>query len=186
MPGFPPPANQWLAQKLSGLSTDVAALKAQGTEYIVDNEGVCQAIIGHLVAEPNGTSTGLSGWGVAVKTAAGTWEAMPTVGAWTALTLGAKIEAGTTIGQTPRVRAEQGDTSARLRGSLVVQSGQELKGGETLATLPVGFRPPATIVLPQQGTAGFPLVASTGEIEMTGNVPSKGTVFLDGLTFNLT
>jgi hypothetical protein len=66
MPGYAPPVDQWLAQKLGQLSGDVAALKTQSTEYIVDAEGVCRAIIGHLVAEPDGTSTGLEGWGVAV------------------------------------------------------------------------------------------------------------------------
>jgi hypothetical protein len=78
MPGFAPPAELWVAGKLSQLSTDVAALKAQGTEYIVDNEKVCRAIIGHLVAEPDGTATGLSGWGIAVYTGS-EWVKLPGV-----------------------------------------------------------------------------------------------------------
>jgi hypothetical protein len=72
MPGFAEPSGQWLGQQLGQLKGDVQALKAQGTEYIVDSEGVCRAILGHLVAGPKGEATGLEGWGVAALVA-GVW-----------------------------------------------------------------------------------------------------------------
>jgi hypothetical protein len=78
MPDYNQPADQWLGGQLARVKGTAAALSAQSTEYIVDSGGVCRAIVGHLIAEPNGTATGLEGWGVAVKFADGEWVKLPT------------------------------------------------------------------------------------------------------------
>lgn len=58
--------DRWLAQQLAQLKTDVAALKAQQTQYVVDTSGNCQAIVGHLQFDHQGNSTGLGNvWGLA-------------------------------------------------------------------------------------------------------------------------
>lgn len=65
MPGINPPSQHWLAQQLASLKREVAALKAQRTQYIVDASGNAQAIVGNVAADATGAPTGLSGWGVA-------------------------------------------------------------------------------------------------------------------------
>ena len=65
MPQTPPRNDQWLANQIAQLRADVAALKAQRTQYICTPAGVCVAIIGNLAADQNGVSTGLTGWGIA-------------------------------------------------------------------------------------------------------------------------
>jgi hypothetical protein len=65
MPNYPQPTAQWLAQQLSGLKVDVAALKATKTQYVVDPSGVCQAIVGDITHDHEGNATGLTGWGIA-------------------------------------------------------------------------------------------------------------------------
>jgi hypothetical protein len=115
-----------------------------------------------------------------------------TVGVWKALELGAKVEEAKVGLQTARVRAELGLNTARLRGGLVIKAGQELKEGETLFTLPVGFRPPASVYL--MGAVEHGAVRSirqmavlpTGEVSLSGAVEENGIVCLDSVTFNLT
>jgi hypothetical protein len=108
--------------------------------------------------------------------------------AWEGLTLGTKVEAGTL--QTPGVRAEDGKTMARLRGSPKVKAAEEVKAGETIATIPAGFRPPSTVHLatmnPQTGVAGELIIASTGVITAAGGYVAANEILLDGLSFNLT
>jgi hypothetical protein len=65
MPSYPQPGDQWLVQQINQLKRDVAALKAQTTQYVTDSSGSAQAIIGQLAQDQAGTSTGLSGVGIA-------------------------------------------------------------------------------------------------------------------------
>lgn len=106
-------------------------------------------------------------------------------GVWTALTLGPKIEANATY-QTPRCRTEQG--VVRLRGALNEKAGEELKGGETLATLPEGFRPPGKVLmgLVTKAAGVVTLQIETNGVMFTSGLPLAATVLLDGITFNLT
>lgn len=65
MPARIPNSDSWLAGQVAQLKRDVAALKAQQTQYVVDSSGTTQAIIGNLAYNPSGNATGLSGFGVA-------------------------------------------------------------------------------------------------------------------------
>lgn len=66
MPATNPNNDAWLAQQLAAMKRDITALKAQRTQYVVDPSNVCQAIIGHLQFDHQGTSTGLGNvWGIA-------------------------------------------------------------------------------------------------------------------------
>lgn len=65
MPPVIPNQDGWLAAQIAQLKRDVAALKAQQTQYVVDAAGVTRAIIGNLATDPSGNSTGLSGFGIA-------------------------------------------------------------------------------------------------------------------------
>jgi hypothetical protein len=105
--------------------------------------------------------------------------------AWTALSLGAKIEAGSPAGS---VRTEQGATSSRLEGLLKVKAGQKLEPGETLATIPLGFRPIAEVFLTPviTTTTGYLKVTTAGVISVSVALAETTFVALDGLTFNLT
>ncbi len=109
-------------------------------------------------------------------------------GAWTELTLSAKLEAFAGF-QTVRCRLENGETVVRLRGVAKVKAGEEIKKTETIATLPVGFRPPAEVDV----TGNISAVLSVFNITTAGVISSvltdakAGTgVIFDGLTFNLT
>jgi hypothetical protein len=65
MPPITPNNGAYLANLLAQLKQAQAALQAQRTQYVVDENGVCQAIIGNLSHDQAGTATGLSGFGVA-------------------------------------------------------------------------------------------------------------------------
>lgn len=65
MPNYPEPSNQWLLQRIAKLAEDAQALKAQSTQYVIDNKEVCQAIIGNVTHDQHGNPTGLTGWGIA-------------------------------------------------------------------------------------------------------------------------
>lgn len=109
-------------------------------------------------------------------------------GAWTALTLGPKIEASGSA-QSIRVRLEQGASSVRMRGTPVVKIGETLTAGETLATLPLGFRPPGLITVPMTTSSAVTTsltIATTGVVALANNLAATRAVFFDGLTFNLT
>ena len=73
MPNTHPPDALWFANQLAAIKRDIAQLKTQTTQYVVDPSGVCQAIIGNLSHDHEGNSTGLGNvWGLAsFKT--GTW-----------------------------------------------------------------------------------------------------------------
>jgi hypothetical protein len=76
MPKYPlPPGESRVVGELAAINRDIAALKKQTTQYVVNPEGVCTAIIGNLATEPSGASTGLEGWGIALL-AAGHWRAV--------------------------------------------------------------------------------------------------------------
>lgn len=77
MPPTQPNNSLWLANQLADLKQQVAALKAQQTQFIVDASGTAQAIIGNLAADPLGNSTGLSGFGVATWNGSA-WVKVPT------------------------------------------------------------------------------------------------------------
>lgn len=66
MPQYPQPSQHWFLGQLAGIKRDIAALKKQRTQYVVDSEGVCRVIIGNLASDPEGKATGLSGFGIAV------------------------------------------------------------------------------------------------------------------------
>lgn len=66
-----PPGQSRALGELAAINRDIAALKKQTTQYVVNPEGVCTAIIGNLAADLSGNSTGLEGWGVAVFAANG-------------------------------------------------------------------------------------------------------------------
>jgi hypothetical protein len=76
MPAYPPPPTNWFAQQLAGLRREISALRATRTQYIVDENNVCQAIIGNIRHDHLGNSTGLttgSPWGIA-SYSTGTWR----------------------------------------------------------------------------------------------------------------
>jgi hypothetical protein len=60
------------------------------------------------------------------------------VGAWTALTLSGKVQQVSGY-EAAAVRTEDGGATARLRGVLEITS--EVKAGETVFTIPSGYRP---------------------------------------------
>jgi hypothetical protein len=103
-------------------------------------------------------------------------------GPWTAVTLGAKLEANASF-QTIRARTESGGASVRLRGVPTVKSTEELKTGETLLTLPVGFRPPGTVFT--AATSPAIEISAAGIITANAAVLEHVGVVLDGVTFNL-
>jgi hypothetical protein len=108
-------------------------------------------------------------------------------GSWEALVRGAKIEANATY-QTPGSRKELGAASVRLRGVLAVKAGQKLEAGETLATLAVGQRPPATegFTVFASGAAQALTITAAGVMTLSANVEAAQNVFLGGISFNLT
>lgn len=110
-----------------------------------------------------------------------------TPGPWTALVLTAKIEEGAGF-QTVRVRTEGGGTTARLRGLPKVKAGQEVKAAEVFATVPVGFRPPATVVLTGASGGAFNIfqINAAGQIIPEKTIAAGNGIVFDGLTYNLT
>ena len=70
MPAFNAPGDDYLMDRLGQNFGDVAALKKQSTEYVVNPERLCVAIIGNMENYPTAAggsaSTGLTGWGIAV------------------------------------------------------------------------------------------------------------------------
>jgi hypothetical protein len=109
-------------------------------------------------------------------------------GPWTAVVLGPKIEARPGI-QAPEVRTELHAASARVRGGFQAKAAENLAIGETLFTLPVGFRPPALIEITQTSTAGVVLIvkiAATGVVTLSKELKAGEAVLFDGETFNLT
>ena len=64
---------RWLTLEIERLRNDIAGLKKPGTQYVVDPNGVCQAIWGWLEFDHNGNATGLGNvWGIA-SFATGAW-----------------------------------------------------------------------------------------------------------------
>jgi hypothetical protein len=139
----------WLAQ----LRALAAANAATSTQYVVEHpprtkkeaeeeipeseRGVCTAIIGNLAAEPDGTSTGLSGWGIAVL-ANGVWVSLGEGSPYVALEgVNAALEPDATY-DTPGVTM---DSAVRLQGAWAVRAGKSLPTGSTLATVPPAYRP---------------------------------------------
>lgn len=76
MPPFNAPVADWLPKRLGLALSDVATLKKQGTEYIVNAALECVAIIGNMEHAPIAggltEATGLVGWGIAVRVGS-TW-----------------------------------------------------------------------------------------------------------------
>lgn len=86
MPAFNQPADAWFPNRLGRAMSDVDTLKRQGTEYIVNENRECVAIVGNLENAPTydpstnetGTeATGLTGWGIAALTPSG-WKSLAT------------------------------------------------------------------------------------------------------------
>jgi hypothetical protein len=74
MPDFNKPAGAWLGNRQARGLNDVESLKKQGTEYIVNAQQECVAILGNIEHYPlppgpgvqPEAKTGLTGWGIAV------------------------------------------------------------------------------------------------------------------------
>ena len=122
------------------------------------------------------------------------------VGAWHALAYSEKVEDYKVSAeyQTGQYRTENAGATLRLKGLLAIVAGKTLALGETIFTLPEGFRPLKktpllvfaettvdTIALVVINTAG---VASISAFIAVGAPPMKAgeVLTLDGLTFNLT
>lgn len=136
MPGYAEPADRWLAQKLGQLSGDVAALKAQGTTYILNAHGECRAIVGQVAYTSNGESTGLApGFGIAVSNGE-TWTRL--TGASPFVTGAEAVNASATANVS--VRLEEGGASARLEGD-VQATGAAIAANTSLFTIPAAYQP---------------------------------------------
>ncbi len=105
-------------------------------------------------------------------------------GEWVEPTMSAKVE-NAAGAQTVRARAELGGNVCRLRGVAKIKSGEELKTGETLFTLPEGLRPPGHVDLTLAGSVILE-IATTGVAILSATKTSAQTIIMDGLTFNLT
>jgi hypothetical protein len=181
MPAYNKPAAQWLGQQLAAVKGTVAANAAQGTEYIVDSSGVCQAIIGHLVAEPNGTATGLEGWGVAVRSATG-WISLGADSGWVAPTL---LNSWKNCGGSQATAAyrKQGNT-VRLRGA--IESGASTS---IAFVLPEGFAAPYEQTWPVAPTVGASSIVARAQVKPTGEVEiiyeGSGEIRLDVVSFTI-
>lgn len=179
MPGFAEPSNQWLGQQLGALKGDVAALKAQGTEYIVDNEGVCRAIIGHLVAGPKGEATGLEGWGVAVLSGSGIWEKLGT-GVWEA------VKSASSKLSSVSVEACREGTIGRLSGNFTAK--EAITTGTILFVLPITPSVGRFIPVYNESTGGIAraAISTAGHVEYYGAEAGAASVLsVEGDTFRL-
>lgn len=107
------------------------------------------------------------------------WTTLGLVGVWQGLTLGSGV---TGSGYTPSARL-QGDTT-RLKGGLLNSSGSTITAGATLATIPSGLRPTATLSF-AEAFGGFVILSTAGLITMSANVGAAQVVALDGITFSL-
>jgi hypothetical protein len=177
MPQYQQPSDQWYAQQLAEIKNDVTALKKQGTQYVIDPNGVCRAIIGNLKTDQNGTETGLSGWGIAVFTSDGHWVTSSTDSGWIAPTLEHSWGHGA---------AEVG---YRLQGNIVRLRGR-LTGGAsgTIAfTLPAGYRPSQQTYMPLiagGANTGYAVIEPAGTVAV-GFTVAEGSPSLDGVTFTI-
>lgn len=112
-------------------------------------------------------------------------------GVWTAITFGAKMKEAVGA-QVPKVRTESGGAVGRLAGVAAVKTGEELKETETILTVPVGFRPPASV---QFVAFAFTTVPAAVGLVLTKegvlycnskNLNAISTLTLDGITWNIT
>lgn len=141
MPAYAKSPEQWLANKINEAQNTGRAATKQSTEYVVNPATeVCEAIVGALGYDNKGIATGLKSgtaevYGIAVFMG-GEWHRIEVAGAWHEITA---LEAkwGQVGGEVPFVRREGG--SIRLRGRIGCTS--EVTAGETILTLPAGFRP---------------------------------------------
>jgi len=112
-----------------------------------------------------------------------TWTAVNSPGEWIATALGAKItDSG---GQTTRVRLEGGGSVVRLRGNPQVSSLQTLTAGETILTIPSGFRPvagPPVYVTP----VGNLSITVGGVMTCDKTLAEATRLNFDGITYNVT
>lgn len=111
-----------------------------------------------------------------------------TVSAYSPVVRGAKVESGGL--QANEVRSENGGATGRIRGSFRIKAAEELVAGETLFTIPVGFRPPADIEFERVTSAGglhrLKIAAATGICTDTSPILATQIVFFDGFTYNIT
>jgi hypothetical protein len=112
-------------------------------------------------------------------------------GPWTPLVLGSKV-APVSGFEEPAVRTENGGSTVRLRGVLVVTS-EIANTSDTVFTVPVGYRPKSKIefglgVSTASGMnhVGSLLIATNGVVtDPETHVPPGTYYLLDGLSFNL-
>lgn len=110
-------------------------------------------------------------------------------GVWTALEgLSAKLEPAAGL-QTIRVRTLNAAV-AELRGGIRAKVAEPLPAGTTIATLPVGFRPPAevniTVLNTKTGAASVLKITAAGVMTLKDELVAEAGIDFDGLTFNLT
>lgn len=109
----------------------------------------------------------------------------PKPGAWEKQTLSSKLEIPS--GQ-PEVEArlEQGGTVVRLRGVCKVKSGEELKAGETVFTLPADMWPAVAEELSLLGGVILKINPTNGVVTLGSAKAAGSTIGLAGLTFSTT
>ena len=111
-------------------------------------------------------------------------------GEWTALALGSKVKQVPGF-ESAAVRAEGAGSSARLRGVLEVTN--EIKAGETVFTVPAGYRAKSKIEFGVGVSTGFgsnhagSVLISTDGVVTDPETPVPPGIYylLDGLTWNL-
>lgn len=116
------------------------------------------------------------------------WEALTSKpGPWELLSLGSSVEASIEL-QPPRVRVEL--ESIRLRGVVKIKAGQKLALGATLFTLPPNCHPSGEcqVVAFLSGVGGATqlIVKRNGIVQVLKEVTEGISIYLDGVTFNLT
>jgi hypothetical protein len=124
-------------------------------------------------------------YGTLAWTLVGVQRAAELPGAWTAIeSLAAAVEENANY-QTIRARTENHAAVGRLRGVVSVKTGSELKANETFLVLPAGLRPPGKVRI-QQSTNREIVIEANGHVSNGAAVTAGNSIFLDGLTWNLT
>lgn len=181
--------NEVLAEAVKGTAEAGATLANKKGAGAVPNSSI---VVGYVLVPANATTIVTAN----IETTIGLFSSsVPAVSAWTAVTLGAKLESPVVEAfRTAMVRTENNGATARIRGLVKVKAGETLATGETLMTLPVGFRPAEQLVIRVHSNVAeaspFNVLVSTAGVVTWGGVASvaAGTIFnFEGpFTFSLT